>query len=524
MVQSLAPHMPHMTPQASVFNIYEDFDDFTLRALRQHVRQANLTMLPHFVRSAELHARSRETVPRLSTMLRIDAAAAARAYGRLDIAGLLLNTAYADLPPHSVDLLSALKRERVYLHLDEGDYGEARRVSQEVDCTEYERGKDDPPLFNRNERDITTETWALLAEIELLAGNMDRARISIERGVECLASGEGFRMQALLSVGHVGNRMQAQQAADLRDTLRLLEALRFLRMGQPTGYELLSELEHGLARDAQCNRQILARVQAASGSWPDSSANPPRGINIFEARRWQALASAVGGEPLYGEMVTEPQDARSILDLSSPQSEVMRSSGDGVGSEAVAMIRTITTAFLSHLQQMQQASAARLSPSPDNFAYGGRFEHFDILSMLCNAEQGKLTGFFQATWSPALVETSILAGRLHPSARLGEGYIFLKEGVIIDATIGDYNPVQAMQESAEDARHMLTALIQIGLGVGLDQMPDGSARGYPSPSIMQRRPRLQANQNTLMALLADREKQLGLIREDSGDVVTSAWG
>ena len=146
------------------------------------------------------------------------------------------------------------------------------------------------------------------------------------------------------------------------------------------------------------------------------------------------------------------------------------------------------------------------------FAFGGGFAFFDLVTQLGNAEASKFTGYFQIQWSPEMVETSVLAGNLDPQAREGEGFIFVNEGIIIDATIKNYDPPEEFQAgmdgAEEDAKRSLVILIQVGVAQKLDCLPDGFGSGYPSMAVKGRKPRLKTNQFGLAVLIQERDEQL----------------
>lgn len=489
-------------PQADVY------EDSVVRALITHRRAANTTMLPHFVRQAVRRAADRETHPRVATMLRVEASRAAQALGRLDVAEALLREASTFLPANAVDLLSAMKRQRVRLHLDRGEWESARRVAAEVDGMEFERVAGAPPMLTRSDEDIQTETWTVIAELALVDARLEDARAAIERGIQRLARDEEFRIARAASLGPFESNRLAVAASDLRHTLQMLDAVRRIRIGDPeTGFDLLSILEGRVKAEENPDRQVLARLHATNGEWNPGGESAPRGIGLEEARRLHALVTAPEGVPLPGAgvVVEKPVGAAAH----PPQAAPALPAADlppGVAGD-------ITAVFLEHLRRLSDATrpAAMLS---DNFAFGGSFASFDIASMLCNGEQIKLTGFIHAAWPPAQVETTILAGRLHEGARAGEGYIFLREGLVVDATLGDYNPPPDAAADSDDARRSLVALLQIGLGIGLDLQPEGTARARISPGVGQRPSRLRVGSSAVMELITTRERELGLFMDD----------
>ncbi len=552
------------TKPTALSNAPSAFDDTTLRALYQHMRQGNIATLPLFIRQAEKKSRSPEVVPRVATKLRIEAARALVMLGGLEMAANLLSTALARLPALSSDLLADIKRLRARIYLDQGNVAASRALAEEVDCTEFERGKDSQPLFVRSEAEITTDTWMLLTEVALVDNCLDEARQHFECAVDRLARDEVAYTARLNKQGYAALRIATPESKrhalnvnDARNNLRFLDAIMHIANSQPSGFDMLSVLEERLHESEQIDCSLMARIQAASGAW-DGGEQPPVGINVFEARRWQHLATSRAlPSASFGDT---PLD--DLLGISTTTSDVVKAPADPLGINAIpetsvidgvpvqpsrsispveeAQVEAIhqlirsnastTSAMLDRLEQLSVSRAPAPSVPPpvplsDDFAYGGKFKDFDLVSMLCNAEQGKFTGYFHARWKPATIETTVMAGRLHPHARYGEGWVFLRDGLVIDATVGTHDPTLDALADPEDAATMLVLLLQIGLGVGLDNDPDGAARGYRAASVALRTarlPQISKNDSYLMGLVTNREKELGIITGDA-DVIGD-WG
>jgi hypothetical protein len=481
--------------------------DPTLRALRQHLRQANVTALPHYIRQATRKAADERTPARLQSLLYAESARALYALGQPAAAARLLDEAERRLPFGALDITSFVRQLRARALLDAEDTKAARALAEECDAIIIDRGKDTPSLVSRNEEQVSVETWILHTEIALIEGKIEEAQTFLARAIAAHARDEDERARRRVRLTtSAAQREQLQRVADTHQRLRFLEALCDLAAGDAAGFERLARLEHQLQSEADSNQTLLACVRAASGSWTDVSDDPPPGISLAEARRWQRTASA--------------NFTRSERDRNHEKDEV-ETSEQARNSVAAPPANTVENATVEALRQLAASmmtfvERATQNQEPlinDKIAYGGSFAHFDFVSMLCNAEATQLTGYFHVKWKPENLEPNFRAGRLDGRAAVGQGYVFLCDGRVIDATLGGQTPPAELADDERDARDALLIMLRIGLGIALLTEPEGFAQGIADASVRQRRQRIHfegKNENLLMSMITEVEKTFGI--------------
>lgn len=495
-------------------------EDITVRKLREQTNRGHLAALPLFIGQAKKRAAQPETDQRLSTVLLCEAAAAARLLGELDKASELLLSAHAGLPAFSLDLLAQIKRLEARILLDKGNSVGARQLADQIDAYEFTRARGAEPLIIREEADVSADTWALIAEIALLEGKPRLAGQSLERGLTKLARDEEARIKSLgdggiaLAAYDSEFKRKEQEAADTRDYLRFLEAVWCVRIGNPEGRNQLEEIRE----KSVGNAPLLARVRAALGEWNEQEESmPPAGINLFEARRWHLLGTSPP-EAEIDEEVTEEFHTVSANKV-EPETSLTNELTASTGENAVTLLYKVLSKLLREQEERDagrqdakpQATAASTTFDED-FTIAGKFRDFDITAMIKDAENGKMTGYFKSLWSVAPLEEMIKTGYLHEGARSGCGYFFLRDGLLVDATLGTEKVAEDMS-----ALEALTVLVQIGLG--LIPEAEGQARGYKDSSVAARPSRLEIDSNDrlimdLMRVLDEKNRDGGTGEEE----------
>lgn len=483
-------------------------------SLAQYIRSANVEQLARLSRTAVHEASSGRVVGRNAASLLILAAEAARSIGYLSSAEAWLAQADAQLPAFASDLLFHLRSEQIRLLLDKNNLRAALTLAARVDCTVIERGLE-KPLVEREEGAITADTLLLQAEVALVAGAIQQAQKLMDEAAR--------RMSQETSV----NKPRALSAVlgDRNDCLRLLQGIIFCRVGEPGhGLQLLGALQERLEYDEGSSRVLLARCRAASGDWVEVDAQPPAGINVLEARRWAEMARPVAAgthiaDDLFDVAIEQPETASTAL---APVNELPPASMVFVPPQQLDAyadhLRTAVTQVAAELSERFTEQLTRVvaqvneRPRSDGYIYGGKFPHIDLASVIVQAEMQRDTGYVRVSWSPATVETTIIAGRLSPLARCGIGYVYLLDGNIIDATLCTEAPPPAESASKQDALSALVALLQVGIGIGLDHKPEGEALCYPDERVRTRHARIQippgTSQNLMQSLIVERETQL----------------
>lgn len=485
--------------------------DVTIRMLRQQLAKGNLKALPLFIKQAKTRAAAAETDQRLATMLLCAAAGAARALGEFKQAGELLQSGHAGLPAFSLDLLAKIKRLEARILLDQGNVTAARMRSDEIDSFEFVRVQGAAPMFVREEDKVSAETWALIAEIALVEGQTEEAWAALEKAAQKLTCDEQARLAALgpggtaLAAYDPEFRRLEQEATETGQYLRFLESMWRIQRGDEEGRQQLQDVRERIVEEEQPDAPMSARIVAALGEWAttDEGAQPPPGINIQEARRWHRLGTT-RVEPR-AEVVSPVVSDRAATTDAVDDVRALEPAPSG-GAHGAEML--FSGAIMRLVDELERRAAGRntggadagtAAAFPDNFSIGGSFKDFDIFSLLSGAGRARLTGYVLATWRGDALEEMIRQGHIHEAARTGRGYIFLREGLIIDATLS--SPDEGTPSA--DARQALTALILIGIGVGSAGLAEGQGRAYPDESVAQRQPRLEvtSNDNFMLDLL-----------------------
>ncbi len=497
-------------------------------ALAKLLRSGELSALERTARIAVRQAASDGYSAHDAVQLLLAAASAARALGDLFLAEMWMGQAgIRMLSCSSVQLFAEVKREETRLLLDQNQLREALTLSAQIDCTVIERGKDTPPLITRVEKEVTIDTFLLQAELALIVGAIEQAAKHLQAASVIAAASVLTDTESVTSGQH--RHLEAEIAADRLDYYKLLQAIYECRRGeQERGAAMLAALCARLEFDESSNQMLLARCQAASGIWVEVDEQPPVGINIFEARRWQTLSRPASETPVYlaeaapkapDEPTTSLQHAATVP--ASPvfvPDQLMPAFIAHLHETAISVASDISARFAEQLERVVEATSrtpARARGVYEGYVCGGKFPFTNLPAVIAEAEAGRVTGYILVDWNPALLETTILSKRLSPLARCGIGWVWLHEGSIIDATLCAENPPPAEAGLSEAAITALTCLLQIGLGVGLDHDSEGQAFCYPDDRARSRHARISlpsykdASQNFIMALVSNRETELG---------------
>jgi hypothetical protein len=522
-------------------NNVSPFHDPLYQLGRNALRKTNVSMFNHSLAKLEKKLLSRSASGYMEAEFRILAAEIARAMGDEHRAATFVQAVMDNPPSVGVDILSRAQRVRASLFLDAGDTEAAKALVQIIDAIVIEnseaRGE---AMITVNDADISVDTLLLMVEVAFYS--LDHAA-----AVELLI--KAAKRLAILEQPDPTRRLSAfdtQQktiyCAELRYKLHLWQAVLRIVSGDGDGFTLLRDLAEDLDRDTKSDRRLLARVRALLGDF-DVDNDAPVGISRNEAMRLFALATrnVVGSvqipdddelleldlfEPASAKVETGASHRQPEMALATPPAPVNALQLDAQQPpvvierflESQAATNNQMAGLVGELKDLITklpvlSAEQTVKPQIERpFAFGGGFAFFDLVTQLANAEIAKFTGYFQVQWSPEMVESTILAGNLDPLGRAGEGFIFMHEGLVIDATIKDYDPpeeFQAGMDGAEaDAKRSLTILIQIGFGQKLDCLPDGFGKGYPSAAVKARKPRIRYTQFKIAVLIQERDEEL----------------
>ena len=382
------------------------------------------------------------------------------------------------------------------------------------------------------------DTLLLQSEIALFAVE------NSEAGEFLIAAAKRLAALELASSTKKLSGFQARQntvfCAELRYKLHFWEAALRIVTGDEEGFSMLKSLAERVTGDTQADRRILSRIRAMLGDF-DIEKSAPVGIGRREAMRLFALGThkvvSLAKQELEDADTLLEVETMSLLDLQPQHETLMQIPHPGAALVAQngnynpvqisTAIEKLSDSQIATNMQMAamfeqikdvlgkmpvQSAAVAVEQKRRPFAFGGGFAFFDLATQLGSAEAVHFTGFFQCQWSPDILETTVLAGNLDPLARVGEGFVFMSDGIIIDATIGSYDPpeefVAGTPEAEADAKRALTILIQVGIGQKLDCLIDGFGEGYASAAVKERKPRLRYNQIKLAMLITERDEEL----------------
>lgn len=123
------------------------------------------------------------------------------------------------------------------------------------------------------------------------------------------------------------------------------------------------------------------------------------------------------------------------------------------------------------------------------------------IEVLTAPENQKFTGIIECYWKPEPLEAAIQAGNLPVAAAYGYGYLYVKGGQIIDATLGRLNAPPELARDESDATKAVIAIAQIAYAVGVSPDREGGLRGYQSAAVADRIPRIDISAIDILQML-----------------------
>lgn len=401
-------------------------------------------------------------------------------------------------PAGAMKLLSAAKRLRVSLYLDAGELALATDLADTIDALEVESSaylKKDAAMvvMSKNDEFVDVETWLTLAELYCTISDLQRATASIKN-----ARARLFRDEESLT----SNSMSiAERAAgknrinDCRNQIEFWDLIIRLRGGNAQAREMLCGLKLNIESDAKHDKRLVARVNAVLGDWLIEECIPPTGICAAEANRL-VLLSAPSSE------IVELVPAERV-ELSQSQAFSEKSSLPSIGqTDTEIYIKQLLANQLETSKQISElAQIARQSietsphtnaaePVNQSRSLAGGLDKIILPALLEVALTSNLTGYFDMSWSADDVESSVNANLISSRASVGQGFIFIQKGSVIDITLGTYEPPADLKNDAEDAEEAFEIMLQISMGSGLDTQPTGNVFFRHSPAVALRTPRV----------------------------------
>lgn len=475
------------------------------------LKQANIEALPLLLQRLGRNLLVEKNIS-VKNRYRLAAARILRVLGRNDLAENLHREMDVDLVPNDSDFFRDYQIEQIGFYLDLGQIENAVSLAETLDgmAMTSGTGRDQVSKVFRNDADITVSSWLIIAEVSLFCGDYPQT-------VRALTTATRLQMEA---EDKFKNRSEkefiSQREKDaffradeqVKNTIEFLEAVYSIAAGADWGREVLAALYEKLIVEPHSDKRLIAKINAVSGAWNSAQNIPPRGISLLEARRWSSVFTTDKKTLLAGtELVTGA--------VVQPEAQTNQSAISVVNrDESAAVLRDLVYGLMDRMDTMMKNNGAKQSSEEDESIFAGKFVEFDLLSMIANLQFKHTNGFIEVTWKPREVETTILAGRLDERCRSGIGYVFFKNGLITDATIGAYDAPKfnTPDEARADARRSLSALFQIGQSIGMDNdLESGRGKAFNSPNVVFREERLpNLENNGIMEIVTQREKELGI--------------
>lgn len=490
----------------------ETFINSLVKQANTALTQANVEALPLLLQRLGRNLLTEKNIS-VKNRYRLAAARVLRVLGRNDLAENLHREIGIDSVPNDFDFFREFQIEQIGLYLDEGQLEIAKSIADELDgmAMTSGTGRDQVSKVFRNDSDITVASWLAIAEVSLFCGEYPQT-------VRALTNATRLQMTAYDDFKiRIGKEFVLQREIDeffsadeqVKNTIEFLEAVYSIACGADWGREILSSLHEKLTVGLDSDKRLIAKISAVSGSWNPAQNIAPRGISLLEARRWSSVFTTEKKTQLSGaEMGAGGALVQAEIQLPATPS------ASGVDASAT-VLRELVFQLMDRVDTMiKNNTGARQSQEEDESIFAGKFVEFDLLSMIANLQFKHTNGFIEAKWKPKEVETTILAGKLDERCRSGIGYVFFKNGLITDATLGAYDAPKFDTPAAAraDALRALTALLQIGQGIGLDvDLDSGRGKAFNSPNVVFREERLPGlENNALMTIVTQREKELGI--------------
>ena len=491
--------------------------DHLLRQFNLAYRLGNQPGLRSAIPKFDKFTREQDCAPIVRTRFYLEIAKGLRALDQPARAIGYCDLGIANIPPsaESPKLLSALKRVRVLLYLDDRDYRSAESLLAEVDGLELSLAENQT-IVSRNDSDITAETWLLSCEVALAKSEIETAQRCLDRSIDTLAASEKAFYARSAPPAEI--RQKQAESADLRQMMVVYAGIIRLVVGDESGGRAtLAEAKQsviekneaalrGESKNTLPNVPLLSKITCLLGEWSPDDQHPPRGINRREAERFFSLGL---GKPLAGKTAIVPVESNQLISHQPAATDEALISNAALSGDRTERVLELVAEVLNRLENNMKTAVAVPAPATNaavntRSLFSGNLNYFDIDAMLFNAKQGELTGYIRFRWNPAYYESQQVVGKLPASISKGEAYLFFVGGVVTDATIG--NP--AASASTAEAEENFRLIVQLCLSIGLDVQPDIIGEAYAA-SLADRPALLSIVQDDFIHYLTDVENRVG---------------
>lgn len=428
------------------------YDDPTLQHLRATLRRPQPDMLAEAASDAAQIATCPETEARLEVLLLLEAAEAYRLLEQPQRSSELLHSAYAALPAASTDLLGMIRRGQAKLLLDAQHLNEALTTARKADSFEFVRVAGAEPLLEGNDDMLTPGTWLLIAECVLAIGAYDELEQLLSLAVSAINRDRqrwlaNFEFPELADFDPANAYFQ-EQIDNQKSLAHLLHTVFTLRPEtHAVSMSALRGLRQRLLSADNTNTAIISRINVLLGEWTPQAPSPPPGLSLAEANRWVEFAAPDRAERFLQALAAKEEPGMELsttVESTTPPAPSTSDNNEALQTLVDRLSLIFDRAFSLHQRDQRADGEPPRSDTPTpltnipaaGFVIGGALSDFNLFDQIEQASRSRLTGYFHITWNPAPFNEMIATGILDSTAALGQGWLFLRDGLLIDAIIG----------------------------------------------------------------------------------------
>lgn len=528
-------------------------EDPMLQHLRAMIRQPNADLLTEAASEAALIALRPETDPRLAVLLLLDAAEAYRLLAQPQRSSDLLHSAYAALPAASTDLLGMIRRGQAKLLLDAQQLDEALTTARQADSFEFVRVAGAAPLLEGNDDMVTPDTWLLIAECLLTIGDYEEvervlrhATTAIDRDQQRWLANFDFPELASFDPAYTYFQEQIDNQNSLAQLLQTAFTLRPENHAVSTSS--LQTLRQPMLSAESPNAAIISRINVLLGEWTPQRPLPPLGLTLAEATRWADFAAPDRAQRFRLAVTTKQESVDLTPAVSEPTAAPATSTDDS--TEVLQTLVEKLSLVFDRAFSINQRNHGTESETPAGntptgltvmpavgFVIGGALSDFNLFEQIEQASRSRLTGYFHVTWNPSPFEEMIATGNLDTTAALGQGWLFLREGLLIDATLGEPTwPITSTEDLSADtlqtrqaaklqqATSYIRTLLQVAVASMKTEECVGQAYAYKAADVAERERVFDIRDNTKYLLEMITAIEGGNCSADSEDAdIEGSW-
>ena len=460
------------------------------------LRDAQMYLMPSVLNNLQKAMRAEKDELALAKLALISADVA-RTCGQSPVAVTLIENILRNPPSGALKLLSAAKRLRVRLYLDNEEIAPALALAETIDALEIESSaflKKDASMvvMSKNEEFVDVETWITLAEVYCSMLDEAQTLTCLKHALKRLFHDEETVSRSSMTISersHAKSRI-----TDCRHEIEFWEAMTRVISGEAEARELLGGLKVSVQSQQRHDKRLVARINAVLGEWLVDTCVAPTGIGLAEADRLFSLGlpTPIGFDiskdvPPVNSEATAGQIAVVALDQTENEKILTQTllTNQVETSKQISELTQVCRQLIENPVHVPVTESSNKSRSLE-----GGLDKVILPSLLELALEANFTGYFDMTWDADDLESSIKADLIGSRASVGHGYLFIQNRNIVDATLGDFNPVSGKEDDSDDANQAIEIMLQISMAVGLDGMPKGNVFFRHAPSVALRQTRV----------------------------------